>query len=449
MVEKYFSDCFKTLNIPNKLTHTVKSTTKDSLSRILGKIREIFSIKDSRKSSSDSELSESPGELAIHEGDGRNYIPQISNKLLVAKLNKERAERERKRLEREHKARIRAEEEMQEIERRKQEENMLKEEEKRIRVEKLLQKKDQRKRNIEFLKELGEKEFREIITNKPLYVKIEENYEEQVLMPELEKKKAELARKREFFQPVRKQEIIDHMKRYQENSLESQARREILVKNKQIEFKYNNSACMIKSKFTENLLEEERHKRVEKEQQELEKRKLIDRKKQYASIVKENFAPSVDEFKRQEMLLIQERLKHPVRIKINDNKSISDEENKPRRKWKKNNLVPEKPPKREGKIVDYLAEKRKDRGNSVEGRSRVIDIDSLIQDDTLDKKSKIDQLKKKAQILEIEAKRHERHERNIKSVSSKDTRALIISHEADDLLLNSIRAKLAIITTNT
>ena len=449
MVEKYFLDSFKILNISNKLAHTVKSTTKESLARIIDRIREIFSIKDSRKSSSESELSESPGELNIQEGDRRNYIPQVSNKLLVAKLNKERVEREKKRLEREEKARLRAQEEMQEVERRKQEENYLKEEEKRRRVEKLLKKKEQRKKNIEFFKEVGEKELREIIANKPLYVKIEENYEEQVLMPELEKKKAELAKKREVFQPVRKQEIIDHMKKYQENSLESQARREILAKNKEIEFKYNNSACVIKSKFTENILEEERRKREEKEQQEIEKKKLLDRKKQYASIVKDNFAPSVDEFKRHEMLLIQERLKHPVRIKIVENKSTSDEENKPKRKWKKNNLIPEKPPKREGKIVDYLAEKRKYRGNSVVVVSRVIDIDSLIQDDTIDKDYKIEKLKKKAQILEIEAKKHERHERNIKSVSSNDARALALCQESNDLLLHSIRAKLAIITTNT
>lgn len=445
MVGKYFLESFKALGMPNKLLQSIKKSTKDSLDRVFSRIRENFSMKE-QDSYSSSEFSESPDELITDEKDGRTYIPQVSNKILVAKLTKERLEREKKKQEREEKARIKMMEEMQEIEKKKLQEMMLKEEEKQKRVNELVYKKEQRRKQIDHMREIGEKEFREIITNKPLFVKIEENYEEQVLMPELEKKKAELAKKREFFQPVRKQEIAEHMKRYLENSHENQARREMAQKGKKIEFQYNNSACIIKSKFTESILEEERRKKEEKEQHEQEKKILLEKKKNYASIVKEMFVPSIDEFKRQEMLLIQERLKHPVRIKIDSNNSISDEENRPRRKWKKNPLVPEKPPKREAKVVDYLAQKRTERGGSVETRNRMFDVEGLVQDRNLDKDEKLEKLRKKAKVLENESKKHER---NIKSVSATDSRSLKYAYESDDLLLNSIRAKLAIINTNT
>ena len=158
------------------------------------------------------------------------------------------------------------------------------------------------------------------------------------------------------------------------------------------------------------------------------------------------FAPSIDEFKRQEMLLIQEKLKHPVRITLNENKSISDDGDKPRPKWKKNNLVPEKPPKREGKIVDYLALKRKERENSVDIERRNIEWESLIHDTTIDNQTKVKKLFKKAEILENESKKIER---NIKSVNSRDNNSMTFAHESDNLLLNSIRAKLAILNANT
>ena len=104
-------------------------------------------------------------------------------------------------------------------------------------------------------------------------------------------------------------------------------------------------------------------------------------------------------------------------------------------------MVPQPQPKREGKIVDYLANKRKERGNSVDVGRRNIEWESLATDTILDDETKIE----KAYLLELEAKKHER---NIKSVNSKDKTSLTIADETDTLLLNSIRAKLAILNTN-
>ena len=335
MVDQFFFDSISKLSLSENNVKLIKKSTENSLNKVLTKIRENFftkTEKHSDKTKSQIGQNASSSILTTIEENEANINSNVSNKLLVAKLAKERAEREKKKLEREEKARKKMKEELIEIERKKNEEMMIKEEEKRKRVEEMIQKKEKRKKDLEYYKEVGEKEFKEAFSTKPLYVKIEENYEDQVLMPELEKKKAELARKRELFQPIRKHEIIEHMKRYQEYSYESQVRREQSLKNKEIEFKYNNSAGVFKSKFTENILEEERLKKEEQEKIEQEKKKLIEKKKKYSSIVKEMFIPSVDVFKRQEMLLIQEKLKHPVTIKLTENRSISDEENKPRKK---------------------------------------------------------------------------------------------------------------------
>lgn len=446
MVEKHFIKALEDLNLTVKINEAIKTATSQTLDKLLYRLKtDLLKGKKnySRKSSLYGE------ELEINENfreeeHEKNIEHLIANKLFLAKLARDRQERERKRYEREEKARKKMQEEYEIEEKRRIEDAQIKELEKKRRVEELLKKKETRKKQMDFFKELGDKEYKEVITTKPLYIKFEENYEEQVLMPELEKKKAELARKREFLQPIRRNEIMDHMKKYQEIAYENQARRELSAKNKQIEFKYNNSTGIIKSRFTDNILEEERRKKEELDKLDAEKKLLVEKKKRYASLVKEMFAPSVDEFKRQEMVLIQEKLKHPVRLKIMENRSASDED-KPKKRWKKNNLIPEPPPKREGKIVDYLAEKRKERGNSVEIHSRHINWENILNDSSIDNSEKIKKLKKKAHLLEVEASRFEH---NLKSKNSTDHNSLILAHESDSLILNSIKAKLAILESN-
>jgi hypothetical protein len=412
MVEKFFQKSLSDLAASQNIISTVVVVTNETLASVLSKIKENLLSDDKGQNSRNSSRYDQESQEINQE---ENHLKNIFDaKGFVAKMTRERWEREKKKIEREEKARVKLVASIEEEERKKYSESLKKEEEKQKRIEILLRKKEARKKMIEELKEIGEKEFREVISNKPMYLRIEENYEEQVLMPELEKKKAELARKREFLQPIRRSEILDHMKKYQETAMESQVRREIQAKNKQLEFKYNSSACAMKSRFTDRVLEEEKKKKEESEKAEHEKVQLVDKRKKYASIVKEMFVPSVDEFKKQEMILIQERLKHPVRIKLNE-KSISDEENKPKKKWKKNSMIPDPPPKREAKVVDYLAEKRKKRGSSVQIYSFNYEPQHFLDDSDIDEEERVKRIKKRAEHLEKEATKFERY---IKSVAS-------------------------------
>lgn len=410
MVDRYFQRAISDVGAGSKVISAIKTITDETLQIILNKIKENLLESDKKQSRSSSSHY---NEETLTKSEAKHYKEIFDTKNFVAKMARERFEREKKKIERDDKARIKLQQALEDEEKKKLVEIEMKEAEKKRRVEELLKKKEQRKRQLDEIREIGEKEFKEVISTKPLYMKIEENYEEQVLMPELEKKKAELARKREFLQPIKRTEIIEHMKKYQEASMESQLRREYQAKTKAIEFKYNSSTGVIKSRFTDRVLEEEKKKKEEQEKIEHEKEVLIEKKKKYAKIVKEMFAPSIDEFKKNEMLLIQERLKNPVRIKFAE-KSISDEESKPKRKWKKNSMVPEQPPKREPKVVDYLAEKRKNyRGASLD----VFMPDNTLNDpidDHQDNETLIKNIKKRAEYLEKQATKFERY---IKSVA--------------------------------
>ena len=48
----------------------------------------------------------------------------------------------------------------------------------------------------------------------PLYKRLEENFEKNVLLPELQRKKEELAKKRELYRPLSKLELDEHAKRH-------------------------------------------------------------------------------------------------------------------------------------------------------------------------------------------------------------------------------------------
>lgn len=61
---------------------------------------------------------------------------------------------------------------------------------------------------------------------KPLYRKIEKNFEQHYVIPELEKRKKELASKRSFMKPIDGREILEHEEKYKEKLKHERAKRE-------------------------------------------------------------------------------------------------------------------------------------------------------------------------------------------------------------------------------
>ena len=50
---------------------------------------------------------------------------------------------------------------------------------------------------------------------RPQYKSLEDRYQEKVLLPELERRKEELAKKRLIFKPLNHEEMEEHAKRYE------------------------------------------------------------------------------------------------------------------------------------------------------------------------------------------------------------------------------------------
>ena len=63
------------------------------------------------------------------------------------------------------------------------------------------------------------------IKNKPKYVEMEETYKITQEMPELERRKAELAKKRIIYQPISRKDWLNHLKKYNEIISEAEKKR--------------------------------------------------------------------------------------------------------------------------------------------------------------------------------------------------------------------------------
>jgi len=96
-----------------------------------------------------------------------------------------------------------------------------KEEEEELRkMNKLLELRDkvEQKREERVMRKIhGNKHFNSVKRKKPLYKEIEEKYEQEIAIPENERIKQDLAERKKLYQPIRRTEIEDHARVYDEN----------------------------------------------------------------------------------------------------------------------------------------------------------------------------------------------------------------------------------------
>jgi hypothetical protein len=266
--------------------------------------------------------------------------------------------------------------------------------------EKLEQKeKLRRKRVMEWKKQdkkLAQKEYNYLINQK--------RYEEEIVLPDLERYKEELKHKREFFKPIDPKEIKEHERKYKKALQEKleEKKRERMKWYHEIGYgEYDEGK--FKTKFLDNFLKHEQRRKEKEEMIKRERLKNVEKADKYAKFVKEMHWPKISKLKRQEM----ETLKNSVEFnrsfnrsaqsqiiknrigtnrserrklhKNNDYVSISEpnfsgiknlkrETNSsysilkiPKRKWKENRMIPKPMPRKEPKIVDYLKDRRQKR----------------------------------------------------------------------------------------
>lgn len=300
---------------------------------------------------------------------------------------------------------------------------------------------------------------------KPLYKKIEKQFEKEYVIPELEKRKKELAEKRNFVKPIDKEELLEHEKKYEEIR-----KQELLKREQKFKSDTDYDPSKYKSKFLDNVLDYEENMKLNQQKKYEEMSELMKKKKNYAKLVLETHKPKVSKRKKMEMDLIKQNLQNPTafeRIKkrmvsssqtrLNPYTALNNshldgheseakysERKKPKYKdfdWREKNRFYEipKPPK-EIKKVDYLAEKRNQRNNDHEVRSEVRKPHRW--EDEMNKfegDAKIYHMKEKARQLEQEALKKEQ----LMKVTQGDH--VSERNQVNDMIIDSIKAKIALL----
>ena len=195
-------------------------------------------------------------------------------------------------------------------------------------------------------------EFLQIIREKPLFQKMEEKFMQDFEIKELEKRKAELAKKRLNYLPLNKQDLLEHIKRH-----------DTLIKEKE---KLGNISIFddnknYQTKFTAEILKQDKQKKIEEEKLQKEKIKRLEDRISYGESVREMYSPTVDKFKQMELALRLEKLKNPVikkKLSYERNTAAQSDTEIKRKLHKKipKELIKER---NMSKPIDYLAERRK------------------------------------------------------------------------------------------
>jgi len=230
-------------------------------------------------------------------------------KQLMEKLQEER--NEHKRIMREKKLKIKEQNMKREAEIQKQ---LKQEEEERERLFKEKQQRivdtiEQRKNKIQHSKKEMASETRKRVRKSPLHVKIISEFEEQYVMPELEKRKETLANIRSFKTPIRINEIREHSQRKKalltEKLKEYEKKREFYIERSlDLTDKY-------RSKFWKQVKDREAKEKVDQQSYKDEIKHRQKKKVEYAKNAMELYKPTISKKKRLEMTLIRQNMNDP------------------------------------------------------------------------------------------------------------------------------------------
>ena len=290
---------------------------------------------------------------------------------------------------------------------------------------KLRQKKEKREKSMEQLN-LNKTKQENVTIKKPLFLKFEENFKVRVEMPELEKRKAELKKKKEGFAPIGKLGLKEHGEWYE--SVKKKNLTRILERPEPGRSASLNNFWSLKILEEKKILEEEKYRKIE------EKRSLMAKMLKYSDLIKELHAPSTPDKKRRSNIS-KERSGKIFKIPESegDSESISSNFWKPH-KFAKNSMIPPQKPIRTSNPLFYLEDKRQlykpnPSPPSFLALKQHTSFQSL-QKDTI-------KLEKIAQKEEMFSKTKPF---SIKSIQK--------SLSADSLLLKSIKAKLNLLEKN-
>ena len=335
----------------------------------------------------------------------------------------------------------------------------LKEKEYKTQLVKMHKKKEMREKELEDIKNY-DKSFKEIKKIKPLYVQISEKYWKEIEMPELEKRKSELSKKR-LMNSISTKQLQEHAKWYENIKQDNLRKSQNEQKTKSIDRKIQSSD----STFTfwkQKLVEEEKQLKEEQKRAQEQRAKMLDKRITYGNFVKQTFLPSIDLSKRSEIEKRKENLASSSKIlksslidSGNSSKMLKNSSQNPipenaiwkPHKFKENPLVPKAALKKEGKIVDYLGELRKVREDTEKEKKEAPQEDDIVQFEwndeiqNLPEAERIKKIQKESKKLERALKQKEM----AMSVTAGTAQSLKYSDDINEMLINSIKAKLSVL----
>lgn len=232
----------------------------------------------------------------------------------IQRINAERDERRRKDKEKIKQATEKARKESEELTRklREQEEERLKrrKEESMQVYEQLRRKRELDHKRMEDIKYKANLSFKE----EYLYKVLEDKYNNEVLTPVLEEKKKVLAMKRNQYKPISKEELIEHVKKYELlMAQKEESRKRELRARRQKEASSQKLIEKCKTSTLERQNKENLKRREEDEKKRHKAKELKEKMRNYSEIVKDTLHVRPSSTKARELQGLIAELKHPVR----------------------------------------------------------------------------------------------------------------------------------------
>jgi hypothetical protein len=272
---------------------------------------------------------------------------------------------------------------------------------------------------------------------KPLFLKYEERYKSQIIMPELERRKEELKQKRLYYSPIPQQSIKEHAEWYSSMKEDHNKQFNKELQERILESKIRESE-MGGNEWNLRAIEEKRRFKEENSKKFREKMELLEKRNNYADLVQEMYSPALD---------IQ---KKPEKSKQKSKDTKSDGEKPAKKPWKPtkfkpNSMIPRPKAKKPPIELDYLKDQRLIRRYKEMSGNATVKANTLIEEEDLPSgpisARELEKVKKKVKQLDDLARKQSLLIQNTPDsiIAMKETESV------DNLLLGSIKTKLKIL----
>lgn len=318
-----------------------------------------------------------------------------------------------------------------------QDKQALREKQRQEELEKFRIKWDQKSKEIELIKKSSQASSPNFLEQKPLFIKLEENFKIYCEMPAYLKRKEELKKRSIYFSPMHLADLKKHEDWY--NSIKESNTQKFQKKlNSQAIDSQIRSISVKESVWALKLQEEQQKQDKEKQQKIDQKKKLLEKKIKYSELVKEIFPISSNSNRSLVYSECKSEKSKGIKSKARtENESCETKLWKPH-KFAPNPMVPQQKTPKEPKAVWYLEEKRREKKD--EGVNEVKKLEEFVENH-LGKGSLTSRDKKKVQIT---ANRLDELARKKELLVGRgdSVRDIEKTADADKILISAIRAKM-------